>query len=918
MALLPFLAGFVLLATGQEPEVSTWQDNLRLSPAVAFDPRGKELPELAVVRKWEGNLCTSFLTNPTGEAVAVGKVVLFDWQHRMGEETPIYGEGLQMLSQTGGTLGRPVDLGHYTDRDHYRLRIPEGAQAEIYSLLLCETKPAKRLLAFTSCQRFVGKFVLYPGTVQVVLDTEDLQLAPGESWKLEEFQLIEGQQRDLMLSQLARRVLIHHPARIPYSFPQPPSGWCSWYCFGPRVTAEDIRKNLNWIRRNAPELRYIQIDDGYQAAMGDWLKTGEAFGGDVRTLLKEIRQQGFEPAIWVAPFIAEAGSDLFQQHPDWFIKDEAGDPLPSNQVSFGGWRRGPWYCLDGTHPEAQNFLRELFQTMRKEWGCTYFKLDANFWGMMHGGRRHDPRASRVQAYRLGMEAILEGAGDAFVLGCNHPIWPSLGLLHGSRSSMDIRRRWKTIRRTGLENLARNWQNGLFWWNDPDCLVLTGDLPESTFQYHASLLHATGGMLLSGDDLPKLDAEKQKLLASLAQPTGYPASFRDAAFAVGEAKTENGARYYLFNHGEENTELSLELPATGELLDFWSGESLGIFVDPVHSFSLPPRSARVLEFRAGVEASDGIYCLTPELAKQAIIDESQEPYFKLLQPREIEIMTGEALPEGDLFSWREEARRRFQNAVVPFQKDEVLALKRAVTELRHKLGSELPDLLSMPWNFIKVESNHCLGMAHTRGHAIVLQEGWLRALVESERNPRQRPRILALLAHEQCHVFQRLHRSKVARFYQKHFGLQRTPARLSHPWLDLHQITNPDGVHLEWLVAEPGVEGSRQWYWPRTLLDPKGETKGRRPHFTALAVFVEAVGDEFRVMQEQDGSRPRFIPLEQCQAWQKAFPVGFTHDHPNEVLAYMIGALVEADCGGKPASTLSHTWREVISNFLGAE
>jgi alpha-galactosidase len=74
--------------------------------------------------------------------------------------------------------------------------------------------------------------------------------------------------------------------------------------------------------------------------------------------------------------------------------------------------------------------------MREEWGCAYFKLDANFWGAIHGGRFHDPKATRVEAYRRGMQAIRRGAGDAFLLGCNHPIFPSLGLIDGSRSSIN--------------------------------------------------------------------------------------------------------------------------------------------------------------------------------------------------------------------------------------------------------------------------------------------------------------------------------------------------------------------------------------------------------------------------------------------------------------------------------------------------
>jgi alpha-galactosidase len=43
-----------------------------------------------------------------------------------------------------------------------------------------------------------------------------------------------------------------------------------------------------------------------------------------------------------------------------------------------------------------------------------------------------------------MAAVLRGTRDAFVLGCNHPIWPSIGVIHGSRSSNDIRRDWKRI------------------------------------------------------------------------------------------------------------------------------------------------------------------------------------------------------------------------------------------------------------------------------------------------------------------------------------------------------------------------------------------------------------------------------------------------------------------------------------------
>jgi alpha-galactosidase len=348
--------------------------------------------------------------------------------------------------------------------------------------------------------------------------------------------------------------------------------------------------NLDFIARNAPGLKYVQIDDGYQPAMGDWLETGAAFGGNVRGVLKQIRERGFEPAIWVAPFIAEQNSRVFRDHPDWFMKDGEGNPLRADRVTFGGWRRGPWYALDGTHPAAQRHLEDLFRTMG-EWGCTYFKLDANFWGAMHGGRLHDAKATRIEAYRRGMQAILRGAGASFILGCNHPIWPSLGLIHGSRSSNDIKRSWDRVAGTGRENLSRNWQNGRLWWNDPDAVVLTGDLGQDESQFHATVIMAAGGMVLSGDDLTKMPAHALAILRRLVPPGGKAAEFDDDSLRLGSIQLGKERMVFFFNWGDTPQSIDM-LTKAAEVADFWSGESLGRRAGGLTIKDMPPRSARV--------------------------------------------------------------------------------------------------------------------------------------------------------------------------------------------------------------------------------------------------------------------------------------------------------------------------------------
>ena len=593
--LLQLAAGAPVLAFGARLLEARVQRGLDLAAftrapwSVALADGSPAPASVQTLRRWSGGRCQSEIVNSGPAAVALKEVVLFSVGHALAPETPLYGEGFQMLSQTGGTVGAVTDLGNYTDVKHYRMPEPAGVRV-VYNLLTLAAPESHQVLAFTSCRRFSGQFRLRPGAIDVVLDLEGRPLNAGEKWPLEEFAFSSGADREGLLTAVAARLGEHHQ---PLTFTAPPSGWCSWYCFGPKVTAKQVLDNLDVIARDIPGLRYIQIDDGYQPAMGDWLETGNAFGGQVQTVLKQIRDRGFEPAIWVAPFIAEEGSNLFKEHPGWFVKDEAGQPLRADRVTFGGWRRGPWYALDGTHPEAQKFLEDTFRTLRQDWGCTYFKLDANFWGAMHGGRFHDPRATRIEAYRRGMAAVLRGTRDGFVLGCNHPIWPSIGVIHGSRSSHDIRRDWKRITDTARQNLSRNWQNGRLWWNDPDAIVLTGELSEEEFRFHATAIYASGGMILSGDDLTTITPARLAMLKKLQPPTGRAARFADTAMAIGEVDLGGGRRAYcLLNWGDQARTIAVPLPRSYRIRELWTDEDLGAKSGAL-SIAMPPRSGRVL-------------------------------------------------------------------------------------------------------------------------------------------------------------------------------------------------------------------------------------------------------------------------------------------------------------------------------------
>src|SRR5260370_40537600 len=102
-----------------------------------------------------------------------------------------------------------------------------------------------------------------------------------------------------------------------------------------------------------------------------------------------------------------------------------------------------------------------------------------------------------------MEAMRSGAGKSFIRGCNHQIWPSVGLIDGSRSSGAVKRTWQNFRSVARQTLNRNSQNGRVWWDDSDNVLLTGDLAEPEVLFHASAIYTSHGMVLFGGELPEI-------------------------------------------------------------------------------------------------------------------------------------------------------------------------------------------------------------------------------------------------------------------------------------------------------------------------------------------------------------------------------------------------------------------------------
>lgn len=493
----------------------------------------------------------------------------------------ISGDGFQMLSQTAGSTSQPHDVGRCPDNNaEYRL-YPEYARKRYYNYLVIEHSDHFSLFGFTSCHRFAGYFEIElsegNSKVHAFIDGESVQVNAGD--ELETLVLLRGPNLAALYDAFSSHIAANHPPRA-HVKASAPIGWCSWYAYYADVNEQNIRQNLAQMDAISPDMEWLLLDDGYQAFMGDWLVPSERFTNGVKSLIADIKAQGKRPAIWLAPFIAQKESHLFQTHPDWFVTNEHGEPLKAEDITYSGWRCTPWYMLDFANPEVCEHITSVLRVMRNEWGVELFKLDANYWGALKG-KRSQPNVTGVEAYRMGMEAIAKGIGNGWILGCNAPMWPSLGLVDAMRVSDDVERHTHRYQQIAKESFYRSWQHRRLWQLDPDCIALTPlagqHVEERNFIFHRDALFASGGVMLSGDPLPELSEFAKTALPALFARQGMAseaAQFNDLSLSHAVLQLNDGrTAHCLFNLYTDSQTIELTAHHPVMWRDYWSNQPL---------------------------------------------------------------------------------------------------------------------------------------------------------------------------------------------------------------------------------------------------------------------------------------------------------------------------------------------------------
>lgn len=309
-----------------------------------------------------------------------------------------------------------------------------------------------------------------------------------------------------------------------------PVGWCSWYHYFTKITPENLRANLDELTRlrGRLPLEGFQIDDGFQAEVGDWFEFKPAFPDGVEPLAREIKAAGFNPGLWLAPFILHPSASIVSDHPDWLLRDAKGRPV---NCGFG-WN-ALTRALDLTVPDALDYARRVVDTAVHQWGYPYIKLDFLYAAAVNG-RYNDPTRTRAQVLRGGMQALRDAAGeDAFLVGCGAPLGSVIGLVDAMRIGEDVSPDWyphifgiglglrrepflPSVRNAVHNSLTRSALHRRWWINDPDCLLVrpSTNLTLAEVQTLASAIAITGGSLLVSDNLAGLPEERRRIIEVL--------------------------------------------------------------------------------------------------------------------------------------------------------------------------------------------------------------------------------------------------------------------------------------------------------------------------------------------------------------------------------------------------------------------
>jgi len=346
-----------------------------------------------------------------------------------------------------------------------------------------------------------------------------LPVKPGEDMVSERLMFEAGPDYHHQLLAYGDAVRRLHHARVSS---ETPIGWWSWTVYYGAINQGEVFANGDWQAEHLKSFgyKYFQIDEGYQYARGEFATPNATqFPDGMRFVGHHLTGEGLTFGLWTAPFEVTTRAWVYEQHKDWLVHNAKGEPIPIGEV--WGQKSDVLYALDTTHPGAQEYMRQTYRTLVREWGARFIKLDFMDTTAIEG-YHYRPNTTALEAQRIGLQVIRDAVGDEVILDKDgSPMLNPVGLVDTGRISADTGHSFERTRNAASGIAARFYMQRNFFVNDPDAFNVTAThLMESADEKSSISLSAaeasialsavSGGMYEIGDDMLVLGSEKDRL------------------------------------------------------------------------------------------------------------------------------------------------------------------------------------------------------------------------------------------------------------------------------------------------------------------------------------------------------------------------------------------------------------------------
>jgi alpha-galactosidase len=343
-------------------------------------------------------------------------------------------------------------------------------------------------------------------------------LPAGESMNSERVMFAAGRDYHSQLDNYGAAIRELHHRRVS---PDNMLGWWSWTAYYTKITEGAALTNAQWLAEHLKDLGYdyFHFDLGYGYARGEYMTPNASqFPGGMWDLTHRICRLGLKVGIWTAPFEVGERAWIYEHHKDWLLHNAHGDPISIGTAEELEGER--LFVLDVTHPDAQEYLRQTYRRLVRDWGVRYIKLDFMDNTAIEA-YYHRPNTTALEAQRIGLEIIRQAVGEDVLLDKDgSPMLNPVGLVDEGRISQDTGHAFLRSKEAEPGIAARYYMHRNFFVSDPDAFTVSRQLiEERTIQAPLTLNDAqvsialsaiSGGMFEIGDDLPTLGSDPDRV------------------------------------------------------------------------------------------------------------------------------------------------------------------------------------------------------------------------------------------------------------------------------------------------------------------------------------------------------------------------------------------------------------------------